>query len=118
MWPVYLALPHILDGSLVALAVSGTRRSPQLPQVPTVAQAGVAGYDFPIWYGMWTPAGTAPEVVAKLAQDVASVLAEPDLREELAQHGAEPMNMTQPEFEAFVWREKATAAHIIRAAGI
>jgi tripartite-type tricarboxylate transporter receptor subunit TctC len=118
MWPVYLALPQILDGSLVGLAVSGTLRSPQLPQVPTVAEAGVAGYDFPIWYGMWTPAGTAPEVVAKLAQDIASVLAEPDLREELAEHGAEPMNMTQPEFEAFVWSERDSAARIIRAAGI
>jgi tripartite-type tricarboxylate transporter receptor subunit TctC len=118
MWPVYLALSKILDGSLVALAVSGARRSRQLPQVPTVAEAGVVGYDFPIWYGMWTPAGTPLEVAAKVAQDIASVLAGPDLREELAEHGAEPMSMTQPEFEAFVLSETDSAARIIRAVGI
>lgn len=118
MWPIYLALPQILEGSLVALAVSGARRSRQLPLVPTVAEAGVSGYDFPIWYGMWTPAGTPPNVVAKLAQDVASVLTEPDLREELAEHGAEPMSMTQPEFGAFVLSESDSAARIISATGI
>lgn len=118
MWPVYLALPQILDGRLVALAVSGTRRSPQLPQVPTAAEAGVTGYDFPIWYGMWTPAGTPTEVVTKLAQDIASVLAEPDLRQELAEHGAEPMSMTQAEFQAFVSSERDSAARIMRDAGI
>src|SRR5713226_8015237 len=54
--PISLALPHICDGTLVALGVSTARRSPLLPEVPTIAEAGVAGFDFPIWYGLWVPA--------------------------------------------------------------
>jgi tripartite-type tricarboxylate transporter receptor subunit TctC len=60
-----------------------------LPEVPTIAEAGVAGFDFPIWYGIWAPAGTA--VVDRLAKDIATALATPDLRDWLAKHGGDPM---------------------------
>ena len=78
------------------------RRSPLLPEVPTIAEAGVAEFDYPIWYGVWVRAGTPAGVVDKLAKDIARVLATPDLRDWLAKHGADPMTMTQPEFARFV----------------
>ncbi len=91
--PISLALPHIRDGTLVALGVSTARRSTLLPEVPTIAEASVAGFDFPIWYGIWVPAGTPTGVVDKLANDIGRVLAGPDLREWIAKHGGEPMSM-------------------------
>jgi tripartite-type tricarboxylate transporter receptor subunit TctC len=116
--PIELALPQIHDGKLIALGVSTTRRSALLPEVPTIAEAGVAGFDFPIWYGIWVPAGTPAGVVDKLAKDIGRVLAGPDLRDWVAKHGGEPMGMTQPEFAHFVLSESESAARIIKAAGI
>jgi tripartite-type tricarboxylate transporter receptor subunit TctC len=116
--PIELALPQIHDGKLIALGVSTARRSALLPEVPTIAEAGVAGFDFPIWYGIWVPAGTPAGVVDKLAKDIGRVLAGPDLRDWVAKHGGEPMGMTQPEFAHFVLSESESAARIIKAAGI
>ena len=116
--PIELTLPHIREGRLRALGVSSARRSSLLPDVPTIAEAGVAGFDFPIWYGVWAPAGTPAEVVDKLAKDIARVLAGQDLRDWIAKHGGEPMNMTQAEFARFVLSESESAAQIIKAAGI
>jgi tripartite-type tricarboxylate transporter receptor subunit TctC len=84
---------------------STARRSTLIPEVPTIAEAGVAGFDFPIWYGIWVPAGTPTDVVDKLANDIGRMLAGPDLRDWIAKHGGEPMNMTQPEFARFVQSE-------------
>ena len=116
--PISLALPHIREGTLVALGVSTARRSTLLPEVPTIAEAGVAGFDFPIWYGIWAPAGSPTGVVNKLSRDIARVLAGPDLRDWIAKHGGEPMNMTQPEFAGFVQSESESAAQLIKAVGI
>jgi tripartite-type tricarboxylate transporter receptor subunit TctC len=116
--PIPLALADIRAGKLLALGVSTKRRSYLLPEVPTIAEAGVAGFDYPIWYGVWVPAGTPAGVVDKLAKDIARVLAAPDLRDWLAEHGADPMSMTQPEFARFVLSESESAARIIEAAGI
>ena len=118
MAPIPLALADIRAGKLIALGVSGVRRSPLLPEVPTIAEAGVAGFDFPIWHGLWAPAGTPPGLVAKLARDFARALAAPDLRDALAKHGADPMSMTQAAFARFVLSESKRAARLIRAAGI
>ena len=105
MAPISITLSPIRDGKLVALGVTTTRRSTLLPKVPTIAEAGVAGFDFPIWYGIWVPAGTPTRVVDKLAKDLARVLAGPDLRDWIAKHGGEPMSMSQTEFARFVQRE-------------
>ncbi len=118
MAPISLALSAIRDGRLVALGVSTARRSTLLPEVPTIAEAGVAGFDFPIWYGIWAPARTPATVVDKLAKDIGRALAGPDLRDWLAKHGADLMSMTQPEFAKFVQSESESAAQLIRAAGI
>jgi tripartite-type tricarboxylate transporter receptor subunit TctC len=116
--PIPLALADIRAGKLRALGVSTRRRSNLLPEVPTIAEAGVAGFDYPIWYGVWVRAGTSAGVVDKLAKDIMRVLATPDLRDSLAKHGADPMSMTPPEFARFVLNECENAARIIEAAGI
>jgi tripartite-type tricarboxylate transporter receptor subunit TctC len=116
--PIPLSLADIRAGKLCALGVSTRRRSNLLPEVPTIAEAGVAGFDYPIWYGVWVRAGTPAGVVDKLAKDIARVLAAPDLRDSLAKHGADPMSMTPPEFARFVLNESESAGRIIEAAGI
>jgi tripartite-type tricarboxylate transporter receptor subunit TctC len=116
--PIPLVLADIRSGNLRPLGVTTMKRSALLPEVPTIAESGVAGFDYPIWYGVWVPAGTPAGVVDKLAKDIARVLAAPDLRDQLAKHGADPMSMTQPEFAHFVLSERESAARIIKAAGI
>ena len=114
MAPISLALPQIRDGNLVALGVTSARRSSLLPEVPTIAEAGVAGFYHPIWYGVWAPAGTPAVIVSKIATDCARAMAE--MRDWLAEHGADPMSMTQAEFARFVLGESESAARIVRAA--
>jgi tripartite-type tricarboxylate transporter receptor subunit TctC len=116
MAPISLGLPQIRDGKLVALGVTSARRSSLLPEVPTIAEAGVAGFDYPIWYGVWAPAGTPAAIVNKIAKDIARAM--PDLRDWLTEHGADPMSMTQAEFARFVLGESESAARIMKAAGI
>ena len=116
--PISLALPPIRNGMLVALGVSTTQRSTLLPEIPTIAEVSAVMFDFPIWYGMWVSAGTPIDVVGKLANDVGRVLAGPDLREWIAEHGGEPMSMTQPEFVRFVASESEVASQLMNAASI
>ena len=118
MAPISLALADIRAGKLRALGVTTQKRSSLLPDVPTIADAGVPGFDYPIWYGVWVPAGTPAEVVDKLAKDIARALAAPDVRDRLAKDGADPMSMTQPEFARFVVSESENAARVAKAAGI
>lgn len=113
MSPISIAAPYLADGELVALGVSSARRSSLLPDLPTIAEAGIAGYEFPIWYGIWAPAGTPPDIVNKLAADIAAVIAALDEHHWLAEHGAEPMSMTQKAFERFVHDESRRAAQIL-----
>jgi len=118
MAPIQLALADIRAGNLRALGVTTKKRSSLPPELPTIAEAGVPGFDYPIWYGVWVPAGTPAGVVDKLAKDIARVLAAPDLRDQLAKHGADPMSMSQPEFAGFVLSESESAERIVEAAGI
>jgi len=116
--PIAIVLPHIRDGKLLPLGVTTARRSTLLPEVPTIAEAGVGGFDFPIWYGIWVPARTPAGVVDKLSKDIGSVLAGPDLRDWITKHGGEPMSMTQHEFARFVQGESEGAARLINAVEI
>jgi tripartite-type tricarboxylate transporter receptor subunit TctC len=118
MAPIQLALTDIRAGKLRALGVTTKSRSHLLPEVPTIAEAGVPGFDYPIWYGVWAPAGTPAEVVDRLAKDIARVLAVPDMRAWLEEHGADRMNMAQPEFARFVLEESESAKRIFKSAGL
>ena len=111
--PISIVLPHIRDGQLLPLGVTTAQRSALLAHVPTIAEAGVPGFNFPIWYGVWVPAGTPAAVVDKLSMDIGRVLTGPDLRDWIAQHGGEPMSMTQPEFARFVQVESESATRSV-----
>ncbi|MGC1387517.1 MAG: tripartite tricarboxylate transporter substrate-binding protein [Steroidobacteraceae bacterium] len=117
MAPISITLTPIRDGKLFPLGVTTVRRSTLLPEVPTISEAGIAGFDFPIWYGIWVPAGTPTGVIEKLSRDIARALATPDLHDWVAKHGGEPMSMTQAEFARFVQSESEGAARLIKAAG-
>jgi tripartite-type tricarboxylate transporter receptor subunit TctC len=114
---VTLALPHIREGRLRALGVSSAQRSMLLPDVPTIAES-VPGFEFSFWNGLWAPAGTPPHVVERIARDVARAAAQPEMRERLANLGAEWMDMTPAEFSRFVQAEIEDARRIGKAAGI
>jgi len=115
---VTLALPHVREGRLRPLGVSSAQRSALLPDVPTIAEAGVPGFEFSFWNGLWAPAGTPPQVVERIAADVRGAFAQPDMRERLTNLGAEPMDMTPAQFSRFVQSEIEDAARIGKAAGI
>jgi tripartite-type tricarboxylate transporter receptor subunit TctC len=107
--------PHIADGTVAALGVTTRDRSLALPDVPAIAEAGVPGYDFPIWYGVWAPSATPTEILENLADDIASVISEPEVHDWLATHGMDPMTMTPEAFGRFVIDETHRAAKIINA---
>jgi tripartite-type tricarboxylate transporter receptor subunit TctC len=111
--PIPTALPAIRDGSLVALGVSTSRRSPLIPETAAIAEVGVPNFDFPIWYGVWAPAATPEDIVELLSADIRSALDSPDMRAWLHDHGAEPMHMTQLEFARFVTRESERASRAL-----
>jgi len=116
--PINAALPHVRGGRAIALAVSSAKRSSLLPEVPTVAEAGVPGFDYALWLGLWGPASMPPEIAEKINRDVNRALQSPDLRERLTNLGTEPMSMTIAEFTQFVRREVEDTGKVLRAAGI
>ena len=111
-------LQHVKSGKLVALAIASPARSPQLPDVPTVAESGLAGFDVTSWYGLVTRAGTPPEIVAKIHRDVADVLRSDDVRGKLAALGLDPMGNTPEEFEKMIASESRKWSDIVRKANI
>ncbi|MEO8755405.1 MAG: tripartite tricarboxylate transporter substrate binding protein [Casimicrobiaceae bacterium] len=116
--PISAALPNVKEGKLIALGVSTGKRASTLPNVPTIAESGLPGFDYNLWIGMFAPAGTPAEVVDKINADVTRVLQMPDLRERLAALGAEPMVMTPGEFRKFMRDEIEESAKVVKAAGI
>jgi len=96
------AAPFVKAGTLRALAVTSPGRSPLLPQVPSVAEQGVPGYQLDQWHGLLAPAGTPPEVVQRLNAAVAGIVAQPQMREELLQLGYTPAASTPAEFQTLV----------------
>ena len=111
-------LPHIRAGKLRALAVLGPRRSALLPNVPTMAEAGVAAYSLTNWFGLLAPAGTPKDVLTKVHADVVKVLAEPELRKKIAEMGADVVGNSPEEFGAWMCAESAQWAEIIKSANI
>jgi tripartite-type tricarboxylate transporter receptor subunit TctC len=89
-----------------------------LPDVPTVSEAGVPGYEATIWLGIMAPKGTPPEIVDRLNAEIARIIAKPAIREAWAKQGAVPMIMTPAEFDAFLRRDTDKWAKVIQQAGI
>jgi len=116
--PISAGLSNIRDGKLRAIAVSSAKRSSSLPEVPTMAESGVPGFEFTLWFGLWGPAGTPADIVDKISKDVNRALADPGVRDRLAKLGNDPMSMTPAEFSQFVRKEVEDYARVIKAAGI
>lgn len=116
--PISAGMANIKGGKLRPLAVSSAKRSSQLPDVPTTGEAGVPNADSPLWFGVWAPAGTPADVVAKISTDVRKALADQGVREKLAGLGNDPMDMAPDEFARFVRSEIADYAKVVKAAGI
>jgi tripartite-type tricarboxylate transporter receptor subunit TctC len=104
-------------GTVRALGTTGTARSDILPNVPTVAEAGVPGYEATIWLGIMAPAGTPKEIVDKLNAEIAKVLAKPSIREAWARQGAVPIGMTPAEFGGFLQRDIDKWAKVVEVSG-
>ena len=112
-----LARPQVLSGKLRALAVAGHQRSQALPDVPTVAEAGLAGFEVNPWFGIVAPAGTPSEVVAKLSAEIGRIMRLPEVKERLSTLGGEPAANTPEEFSAFVKAELVKWATVVKASG-
>jgi tripartite-type tricarboxylate transporter receptor subunit TctC len=116
--PMALAKKTVKKGKLLALGVTSMQRSRAMPEVPTIAEAGLAGFEFSLWWGLWAPAAIPISVVDKIEKDVARSLATSELRKLFSKLGAEPMNMTSPEFAKFVRSEMESVARTVKEAGI
>ena len=116
--PIGLALPLIKDRKLVALGVTPAARSAALPGVPTIAEAGVPGFEFDTWYGIFAPAATPRRIVAQVSSDVSRVLKLADVQERFASRGAVPKPSRPEEFDSFVRSEIDKLGRLIRAAGV
>ena len=112
------SLPYVKSGRLRALAVTGEKRSPAAPELPTVMEAGVPGYVVISWFGVMAPTGTPREIVMRLNGDIAQVMRSPDIRERLATDGAEPTFSTPEKFGDFIKTEIAQWTKVIRDAKI
>jgi len=115
---VLTALPHIKAGRLRALAVTSAKRSEALPDVPTIAESGLPGYDSTQWYGVLAPAGTSREIVARLHDEIVRALRAPEVIQRLAADGAEPVGSSPEEFAAFIKSEIDKWVRVASAAGI
>src|SRR6478752_5611799 len=116
--PISAALPQVKDGNLLALGVSSAQRSSALKDVPTIAESGVPGFDYNLWVGLFGPAAMPADIVERINKDVQRALATPEIKERLANLGAEPMPMTPAEFKQFAHDEMDVGARIVKAAGI
>jgi tripartite-type tricarboxylate transporter receptor subunit TctC len=112
------AIPHVKAGRAKALAVTTATRSPALPDVPTVAEAGVPGYEFDVWYGMLYPAGTPTAIVSKAAKEIARLSKQPTVRERFAAGGMDAMSSTPQEFVALIRKDAAKWKKVVTAAKI
>jgi len=112
------ALPYIKAGKLRALAVTGTKRSPAMPELPTLSEAGLPGYESLSWSGIAVPAGTPKNTIARLNREIGALLARPDMRQKLAELGAEAVGGAPEVFDAHVRAERAKWTQLIRSRNI
>ncbi len=111
-------LPHIKAGRLVALGVGSAKRSPALPNIPTIAEAGVPGYEYTTWYGIFAPAKTPRTLIARLNAEIVKAMETPDIKDRFTALGGDPDPGTPEELRAYMANESAKWAKIIKAANI
>ncbi|HEY3048436.1 MAG TPA: tripartite tricarboxylate transporter substrate binding protein [Polaromonas sp.] len=111
------AIQHVRSGKLRAIAVTTAKRSPELPDVPTIAEAGVPGYEATSWFGLFVPAGTPPAVISKLNTAIVKVLAKADIKKKINEQGAEVYSETPEQFSAFIQKESVKWGKVVRESG-
>lgn len=116
--PVQGPIPFIKAGKLRAIAVGGATRSALLPDVPTVKESGLTGYDLKNWYGLLAPAGTPSPILQRVQQAITKAISNPELQNQFFAQGAEPSSLTPAEFAAFIKDETEKMAKVIKIAGL
>ena len=111
------AIQHVRSGKLRPIAVTTAKRSPELPDVPTIAEAGVPGYEATSWFGMFAPAGTPAPIVAQLNKALVKVLAQPDVKKKINEQGAETAGETPEQFAAFIQTEAVKWGKVVKESG-
>jgi tripartite-type tricarboxylate transporter receptor subunit TctC len=112
------AMSLVKGGKVRALAITSKQRSELMPELPTVDEAGVPGYEYYTWFGFWAPKGTPRPIVEKLYAEVQKALAEPAVRQNIAATAGEPSHMAPNDIEPFVKAEIAKWAEVVKRAGI
>lgn len=112
------AMPFVKSGRLRALAVTSSQRSASLPDLPTISESGLPGYNAVTWYGLLAPRGTPVDVIERLNRETNDILRQPDMREKFLAQGFEPARGSPAEFAAFIGGEIVKWAQVVRAAGI
>ena len=116
--PILTAMPHFKSGRIKPLAVTTVQRTAVAPELPTIAESGVPGYESYAWFGILAPAGTPREIVTRLNKESLAILAQPDVRESLKQRGADPAEPNTPEqFASYIQSEINKWGKIIRVSG-
>jgi tripartite-type tricarboxylate transporter receptor subunit TctC len=115
---VLTAAPHIKSGAVRGLAVTGTQRSAVLPELPTVAETGLPGYEVSAWFGIFAPAGVPQPVAKRLNAEFVKVMQQPDLKQRLASLGADPLTSTPEEFSTYLRSEIDKWAKVVKASGM
>ena len=110
--------PYIKAGKVRALGISTATRSPHLPDVPSIAEAGVPGFNIDVWYGLAVPANTPPAIISTTYQEVTRVLNEPDVRKQFASYGADPLSLAPDDMARRIRAETATWAKVIQGSSI
>jgi tripartite-type tricarboxylate transporter receptor subunit TctC len=116
--PINSALPHIKAGKLRALAVASDKRIASLPEVPTLAEAGVPGYKSEIWIGLFAPARTPRDVVDKIAAEVGRMQTQADIKEQLNAQGIDPLANSPEQLAALIKADSARWSKVIKETGL
>ena len=111
-------LPQVRAGRLRALGITSAKRSQAAPEIPTIAESGLPGYDFTSWFGVLAPAGTPREVISRLNAEIVKILNSPEIKERLSKDGADLVAGSPEEFASYLKAETAKWARVIKAAGI
>jgi tripartite-type tricarboxylate transporter receptor subunit TctC len=116
--PASTVLPHVADGKLKALASTQLKRTSVAPNLPTMAEAGLEGFDTSVWFGLLAPAGTPPDAIAKLNRSVNEALRSDDVVALLRAQGMDPLGGTPDAFAHYIVSETEKWAHVIASAGL
>jgi len=110
-------IPFIHAGRVRALGVTSAQRAPSMPELPTMIEAGIRGYEFSTWYGLFAPGGTPRDIVAKLNAAVIKIIAQPEVKAQFARDGLDPAGGTPESFDSYFRAEVEKLGAVIRASG-